>query len=374
MRIIGHLDMDAFFAAIEERDNPRLAGLPIVVGSDPKGGMGRGVVSTANYAARAYGIRSALPISTAWRLSDAAERKGLPPAAFLDVHMQKYGEVSRRIMAILRTHAAHVQEASVDEAYFDLSFLADEISSDPYENARELARIIKKEIKEAEGLTASIGIGPNKLIAKIASDAEKPNGLTVVCEEDAENFIAPMGIRVIPGIGPKTEQKLNGLGVRLVRDVKKFSSEELRTLLGKFGPELYEKARGRSESPLVEDAEAKSIGAHETFLNDMPPGDTRASRKALEDALKSLAGDVHRRFEKQVAAGAAFTKFKSITLTVRFDDFVTKNRSVTLSLPSDSLATIQFQALRLFMPFLDRRENPDRKSFRLLGVRVEKLV
>ena len=197
IRIIGHLDMDAFFASVEERDNSRLAGSPLVIGSDPEEGRGRGVVSTANYKAREYGIRSALPISTAWRLSEAARAKGLPPATFLEVDMHRYSEASQRIMAIIRRHAEHVEEASVDEAYFDLSF------ADSYERAAEIAHAIKDEIRTRERLTASVGIGPNKLIAKIASDKNKPDGFLVVRDNEAETFLAPMAIRKIPGVGPK---------------------------------------------------------------------------------------------------------------------------------------------------------------------------
>ena len=368
LRIIAHVDMDAFFAAIEERDNPRLAGRPIVVGSDPAGGRGRGVVSTANYPARAYGIRSALPISTAWRFSEAARAKGLPPAAFMEVNMEKYGEVSRRIMAVLHAHAKVVEEASVDEAYVDLSFAGS------YGKAEGIAAEIKNEIKEKERLTASVGIGPNKLIAKIASDRQKPDGFTVVFEEDAERFLEPLSIRTIPGIGPKTEEKFKRFGVRTVRDAKRFGQEELTAILGKWGTELYEKLRGSSDAELVMVWEQKSIGEQTTFAKDISAGDSVKDRRMLEDALARLAKDVMRRF-----CADGFSNFRTIAITVRFSDFSTRTRSVTLAKPVSGtdppamLRTLQFQALRLFMPFLDRRENPERKAIRLLGMRVEKL-
>ena len=207
MRIIAHLDMDAFFASVEERDSPRLAGRPVVVGSDPEDGRGRGVVSTANYAARAYGIRSALPISTAWRYSEAARAKGLPPAVFLEVNMEKYARESRRIMEIVRAHVrGDVEQASVDEAYIDLSFAGS------YECAEEIARAIKDEIKMKERLTASIGIGPNKLIAKIASDRQKPDGLTVVREEDAEQFLGAAQSARDPGRRAKERSAIRKAG------------------------------------------------------------------------------------------------------------------------------------------------------------------
>lgn len=356
-RIIGHLDMDAFFASIEERDNLRLAGRPIVVGADPKDGLGRGVVSTANYAARAYGIRSALPISTAWKFSEAARRKGLPPAAFLGVDMKKYGDVSRRVMAILRSHVEHIEEASVDEAYFDLSF------ADSYAHAEEIALGIKNEIKIKERLTASVGIGPNKLIAKIASDAQKPNGLTVVRPEMAEKFLEPMSIRAIPGVGPKTEERFRQVGVSTIKDAKRFSEGELFGMMGKSGPELYEKLRGRSSSELVEVWEAKSVGEQETFEYDAK------DPMFLRDRLREISRGVYVRLMQ-----SGFKSYRTVVVTVRFADFTTRTRSATLKDPDTRLETIQFQVLRLFMPFLDLRENPNRKAFRLLGVRVEKLA
>ncbi len=348
--------MDAFFAAVEERDRPRIKGRPIVVGADPKGGMGRGVVSTANYKAREYGIRSALPISTAWRYSEAAKRKGLPPAVFLDVNMERYSEVSGRIMAILKKHVPSIEEASVDEAYLDLS------SAGSYENAEKLCRKIKDEIKSSEKLTASVGIGPNKLVAKIASDEHKPDGLTAIREENAEKFLEPLSVRKIPGIGPKTEERFRTLGIRTVKDAKKFSKSELEEMLGKWGTELYNKLRARDDSPLVEEWVAKSVGEQETFEADT------ANPNFLRERLRGLSDQVHARFRK-----GGFKSFRSVTVTVRFADFNTKTRSGTLKIKTDKKEALYFEALRLFMPFLDRRENPERKKIRLMGVRVEKL-
>src|SRR3989338_962353 len=197
-RIIAHLDMDAFFAAVEERDHKWLKGKPIVVGADPKEGRGRGVVSTANYKAREYGIRSALPISKAWQFSELAKKRGMPPAEFLQPNFDRYEETSGRIISLIRANKRIVEEASIDEAYFDLSELGS------YENAAEFCKKLKKEIFEKEKLTCSVGIGSNKLIAKIASDMQKPDGLTVVgaddektCLELVERFLEPLPIRKI---------------------------------------------------------------------------------------------------------------------------------------------------------------------------------
>lgn len=373
--------MDAFFASVEERDNPRLAGRPIVVGADPEGGRGRGVVSTANYAARAYGIRSALPISTAWRFSEAARAKGSPPAVFMAVDMEKYASASRRVMAIVQRHVpggpgaarALIEQASVDEAYLDLS------TAGSYARAEEVARKIKEEIKREERLTASVGIGPNKLIAKIASDRRKPDGLTVVREEDAEAFLEPLGLRAIPGVGPKSEERFAQHGMRTVRDAKRLTCAELADMMGKWGEELYEKLRGRSDAELNVDPAQRSISEQTTFDEDVPVDGQLKHRKLLEATLGALAEDVHANLLREVAAGASFTSFRSVGITVRFADFTTKTRIVTLkdaviaSAAGAAVEVIRFQALRLFMPFLDRRENPAHKAIRLLGVKVERL-
>lgn len=357
MRIIGHLDMDAFFAAVEERDHEWLRGLPVVVGADPQNGRGRGVVSTANYKAREYGIRSALPISQAWQFSEQAKKRGAPVAVFLGPNFERYEEVSASIMEIIRACSSLVEEASVDEAYFDLS------PTGSYGKAKEAAQALKKEIMLREFLTASIGIGPNKLIAKIASDMQKPDGLTVVEEKNAEAFLEPLPIRKIPGIGPKTETLFNQKGIRLVKDLKKFSREDLGNMLGKWGLELYAKVRGHDDSPLTEEYEVKSVGEQETF-----PDDTLDSN-FIFPRLSALCEGVMARFRE-----GGFTSFKTIVLTARFADFDTKTRSHTLVDPANSLATLRFEAMKLFMPFLDNRENPRRKRIRLIGVRVEKLI
>lgn len=310
--------------------------------------------------------------------------------------MAKYAEESRRVMGILhemvpdvdgRTpsvngHMPLVEEASVDEAYLDLSFTGS------YDAAREMAQKIKAAIKERLRLTASVGVGPNKLIAKIASDAQKPDGLTVVRSEDAEAFLEPMGVRKIPGVGPKTEERLKAMGITTVRDAKRLTAPALRDMMGKWGAELYEKLRGRDDAPLEASWVPKSIGEQETFMHDAPVSDRPKERKVLTDALEALAADVHRRFLTDVHAGAAraasgepgtFTSFRSIAITVRFADFETTTRTTTLPEPVQAtdpkgLETLKFQALRLLMPFLDRRENPKHKAIRLLGVRVERFL
>lgn len=355
LRIIAHLDMDAFFASIEERDNPRFKGRPIVVGSDPEGGKGRGVVSTANYAARKYGIHSAQPISKAWRLAEEAKKRGEPGTVFLGVGMGKYSAESRKIMSIIASRAEAMEAASIDEAYMDLSFVGS------FEKAEIVCREIKREIKEKEKLTCSVGLGPNKLIAKIASDMKKPDGLTVVRPEKAEEFLAPLGIRKIPGIGPKTEIILKKMGIQTVGDIKNISKEKLENVLGRWGTSLYKKARGLDDSPVGVFEEAKSIGEQETFRDDTRDPNLLLSR------LKIMAEGVMKSFAK-----SSFKEYKTIGITVRFSDFTTVTRIHTLKAGASSLSVLEFEGLKLFLPFLDTRENPKRKAFRLLGIHISK--
>lgn len=355
-RIIGHLDMDAFFAAVEERDRPELKGLPIVVGADPRKGEGRGVVSTANYPARVYGIHSALPISQAWRLSEKARKGGNPPVNFIHPNFDRYGAVSAQIKAILTEYVSLIEEASIDEMYFDLSFL------NSFDKAKEICETIKREIKTRLHLTGSIGIGPNKLIAKIASDFKKPDGLTVVEEKEAEKFIAGLPIRKIPGIGPKTEMFFHPMDIKLVQDLKRFSQEELHGMLGKWGLELFERVRGRDNTEIQTYYELKSVGEQETFEKD-----SGNSEFIVRRVLFLSEGVYHRLLE------AGFRAFRTVVITVRFADFETKTRSHTLPRAVDSLKELEAEASNLLKPFLDRRENPKNKLFRMIGVRVEKL-
>jgi len=362
MRIIVHVDMDAFYAAIEERHNLALRGLPVVVGADPKEGRGRGVVMTANYQARKFGIRSALPISRAWRLAQAARRRGEPETIFVRSNFQLYETVSSRIMQIFERFSDAIEQASIDEAYLDAS------SRESFEQAHLSMMTLKREILEQEGLGCSIGIAPNKLIAKIASSRSKPNGLTVITQQEIQEFLDSLPIRVIPGIGPKSEAFLHQQNVRLVRELREIPQATLTDWFGSWGLRLFEKARGIDDSAVSNAWTRKSIGEQETFEHDS------RDLALVSEQLERMAERVFAKLRN-----SEFSGFRTLTLTVRFSDFVTRNRSRTtksgIALDSNGhvLQLIRRQALELLLPFFDARENPRAKAIRLIGLRLEKL-
>src|SRR4030095_8136901 len=340
MRISAHVDMDAFYASVEERYHPELRGRPLVVGADPREGRGRGVVTAASYAARRYGIRSALPISRAWRLAEAARRRGEPETIFVRDDHVLYREVSERIMTILAAGGDAFQKTSVDEAYLELSSLGS------VDAAVERARRVKAEIVSQEGLTASVGIGPNKLVAKIASDFEKPDGLTVVRPEEVQTFLDALRVRVIPGIGPKAEQFLHQRHIRTVADLRTLARGQIAEWFARSGEDLFAKARGLSESTVSNERERKSVGEQETFEVD-----TLDATFVLERA-RALARTVWNRLE-----GHGFRMFRTVTVTVRFENFTTFARSRTGGEAWTSEEALCAEALELLLPFLDDREN-----------------
>ncbi len=362
MRIVLHIDMDAFFASVEERDKPRLFGKPIVVGADPAGGKGRGVVSTANYAARAYGIKSAMPISRAWDKSQQAKKAGKPEVVFMDVDMPRYAKVSRDIFSYIATKGDFFEQASIDEAYLELKANSLQLKAESFwGRAEKVAWEIKKWMKEKQKLTCSIGIGPNKLVAKIAAGMQKPDGLTVVHEEKVQDFLDPLSVRELLGVGPKTEDALNKLKIYSIADLRKKKKDELIKWFGKHGAQMYDQARGIDDSPLIADREAKSVGEQMTFDKDTLDAPT------ILGAFKQMAAHVARQIKKE----GVF--FKTIAIIVRFSDFDTKTRSHTLKTSSNEAKVLETEALQLLMPFLDSRENPKRKKIRLVGVRAENL-
>ncbi len=374
-RVIAHLDMDAFFASVEEVTTPRFLGKPIVVGSEIINGRGRGVVSTANYAARKYGIHSAMPITLAWQLSQEAKRKGLEEVIFLPVDFELYHKVSAHVLEIIKRHCDSVEQASVDEFYFDLTPAETFSHSAEYENdigwagnfkkAEAVCRKIKKEIRETEKVTCSIGIGPNKLIAKIAAGMKKPDGMMVVQEKEVQDFLNPLGIRELPGIGPKTAEFLYKKDIRIISDLLKFSREGLKDMMGKHGESIFDKIRGIDDSPITQFHQVKSIGEQTTFnQNTLEP-------LIIYDYLEKLSGGVWQSFIK-----SDFTVFNTITIIVRFADFETKTSSKSFKegIGKDNKKKLEIEILKLMLPFLDKRANPKRKLLRLVGVRIEKLV
>lgn len=354
MRIIAHLDMDAFFASLEEAGSEIFHGKPIVVGADPKNGHGRGVVSTANYKAREYGIHSALPISTAWQLSQKAKEDGKPEAIFVEPDFERYAKASKEVFEIIKKHCDLVEPASIDEFYFDLSFLKS------FKKAEETCKKIKKEINKKLKVTCSIGIGRNKLISKISAGTKKPDGLVIV--KDSEKFLEPLKIRELPGIGPKTGKLLNDKKIETIKDLKKFKKEELHELLGKWGEDIYFKARGIDDSLLVENREAKSIGEQATFERDT------LNFIYIGEVFENLCKSVFKKFLK-----SGFKAFKTLGVTVRFSDFETKTSAKTLKNPISSEQDFKIEAMKLLLLYFDRRKNPYKKLIRLIGVKVGKL-
>ena len=360
MRIVAHIDMDAFYAAVEEQLNPAFRELPLVVGADPKQGTARGVVMTANYAARRFGIRSALPISRAWRLAESARKRGEPATFFVRPNMALYRAVSERIMDIVKRYGDAFEEASIDEAYLEISSQGD------YSTAMKSMISLKSEIRNREGIGCSIGLGPNKLVAKIASGEQKPDGFTVIAPELVESFLDPLPIRNIPGIGPKSEHFLHEHNLRTIGELRGVPEPILIEWFGKWGARLFEKARGIDESPVTNEWVRKSLGEQETFAQD-----TRTQSLVIE-RLDCMA-------ERIIAKLRAkdFKRFHTVTVTVRFSDFQTSNRSRTvrdgITVDENSLSELRHQAAALLAPFFDERENPRGKAFRLIGLRVEKL-
>jgi len=344
MRVVLHVDLDAFFPSVEVREHPELKDEPVVVGADPKEGKGRGVVSSASYEARKFGVRSAMPISRAWKLC--------PHCVYLRPHFDLYLNASNSIMKILKDHADKFEQGGIDEAYLDISNRIKD-----FDQAMEFAGHLMKEILEKEKLTCSIGVGPNKMVAKIASDFRKPYGLTVVKEEDVKDFLFPLKVRKIPGVGPKTERILKDLNIETVRDLASAKPEMLTGLFGVWGARLHEFANGIDYSEVTEEYETKSVGRDTTFEKDMD------DEEQILKVLDELAEEVH----EDVMANRF--KFKTITVRVRYQHFDTHTRSKSLLFPTNDLDILKNNAKRLIEPFLRGK-----MKIRLIGVRVSNLI
>jgi DNA polymerase-4 len=334
-RAIVHLDLDAFFAAVEVLEDPELRGRPVIVGGRPEG---RGVVTSASYEARAYGVRSAMPVSRALAVC--------PEAVVIPSRHQRYREYSRKVMAILHQAAPLMEQVSVDEAFLDLTDLIP-----TWQHAVEMAEKLQKRVKEETGLSASLGVATNKLVAKVASDQDKPGGLTVVRPGTEAAFLAPLSVRVLWGVGPVTAQKLARLEVITVGQLAGVPVVELRALFGRHGEAMARQALGVDDRPLRTSRQPKSIGHERTFTEDL--GD----REALLEQLHQLSQGVGRRLKRaDLAAG-------TVAIKLRFADFTTLTRQMKLSVPTDDTSEI-YRAAQIL---LHRVWRPGQRV-RLLGV------
>jgi DNA polymerase-4 len=339
-RRILHMDMDAFFAAVEQKRRPELIGLPVVIGGDGDPAK-RGVVSTASYEARKFGIHSAQPLRTAFKLC--------PHAIFLPVDYPEYSRISKIIKEILRRFSPVMEDVGIDEAFLDLTEIAT--------GSEQIAAAIKAEIRAAVDLTCSIGIAPNKLLAKIASDMQKPDGLTIIDENDIESKILPLAARKLWGIGPKTDAALKKMGIETIGDLTGLSLEKLMECFGdSYGRYLYRASRGIDESPLVTEWEPKSMSREITFQRDI--GEWQEIARNIAAIVKEVAADLKR----------SGYRTRNVTLKIRFSDFETLTRAKTMTEPTDSEEEIRRAAFDCL------KRIPLKKRVRLIGVRAGKLV
>jgi DNA polymerase IV (DinB-like DNA polymerase) len=343
-RIIFHMDMDHFYTAVEEREHPEYKGKAVVVGADPKEGKGRGVVATSNYEARKAGVRSGIPISRAWKLC--------PEAIYLPPNFPLYIQVSIEIMEIARRYADKFEQWGLDEAFLDVSARVKD-----YGEAEAYAKQLKREIKEKEHLTCSIGVGPNKLVAKIASDYQKPDGLTIVKENKAEAFLAPLPARRLLWVGRKTEAKLKKMGINTIGDLAHYDPTVLAEAFGVMGTQMHLMAHGIDRSEVEARTEVKSISHETTFEEDTDDAET------VLKALDALATEV----SKEVTTQKLF--FKTVTVKLRYENFETHTRSKTLPFITDRLRDLQKTARELLKDYLKHN-----RKIRLIGVRVSNFV
>ncbi len=338
-RTILHLDMDAFFAAVEQRDRPELRGRPVVIGADPQGGRGRGVVSTASYEARRFGVGSAMPISQAWRLC--------PHAVYIHPDIDKYAGESKLVMEVLRRVTDVVEPVSIDEAFLDVTGSARAMG-----DGAAIARRLKDAIRAERQLTASVGVASSKLVAKIASDMQKPDGLVVVPAGEEAAFLAPLPVRRLWGVGPKMEEQLAKLGVVTIGDLAALAPVRLERRLGTHGQDLQRLARGEDDRPVAaEPAGAKSLGQEHTYGRDT------ADAGRLRATMLSLADTVAARLR------AHGLRARTVTLKYRDEDFHTTTHARTLREPTDSGTVLFDVALALFADV----HRPGRRV-RLLGI------
>jgi DNA polymerase-4 len=344
VRSIIHLDMDAFFASVEQLDQPAYRGKPVVVGADPRGGKGRGVVAACSYEARPFGIRSAMPISQAYRRC--------PGAVYVRPRMSRYAEMSGQMFAILRDVTDLVEPLSIDEAFLDVT-----ASRRLLGTAEEIGRSLKSRIRSELGLVASIGIAPNKFLAKVASDLGKPDGFVVVEAGRGRAFLEPLPLSRLWGVGPKTEARLRRLGLQTIGQLARMPVETLEPAFGSGGRELWELANGIDERAVIPEEEAKSLGAETTF------GEDTDDLEAIRTTLLELSDRVARRLRREGY------RAEGVTLKFRDHNFQTVTRAAMLPQPTD-LGDDFFRAVWAMLRALEWRG----KRVRLLGVTATRLT
>jgi len=340
MRKIVHVDMDAFYASVEQRDQPDLKGKPVVVAWRGQ----RSVVCAASYEARRYGIRSAMPAMRA--------EKMCPDAVFLPPDFTRYRDVSKQIRAIFLGHTDLVEPLSLDEAYLDVSENKTGLAT-----ATEVAESIRREIRETTDLTASAGVAPNKFIAKIASDWRKPDGIFVVRPHQVERFLKDLPVKKLPGVGKATQNTLSGMGIAVVGDLLPLELRELENHFGRFGVRLYNLARGVDNNAVRPDRPVKSISSEQTFENDLALGELTAPTQASAERTWTAAAKSDRRG-------------RTVVLKLKTSEFQTVSRSITPPTRPDSVETLTRHALDL----LERIDLPAATRYRLVGVGLSNFI
>ncbi|MCD8139850.1 MAG: DNA polymerase IV [Planctomycetaceae bacterium] len=335
-RAILHVDMDAFYASVEQRDNPELRGKPIIVGGSPRS---RGVVAAASYEVRPYGVRSAMPTSKALRLC--------PHAIIVKPRIHHYAAVSAQIFAIFAKVTPLVQSISLDEAFLDVTG-CQRLHGDPV----TIAKRIRASIKAETGLTGSVGVATCRFMAKIASDMDKPDGLTVIPADEMLDRLAPLPVSRIWGVGPVTNRRLAAMGISTIGELRQWPVEALVQELGKAGRDLYELANGRDDSPAVSEEEEKSISHENTFAVDI------SGLATLETTLRDQADRVSTRLRRAGLRG------KVVFLKLRYDDFSTVTRRKTL----DGITDLSESIFRVARELLRGKTDAGRRPVRLIGV------
>jgi len=343
LRTILHVDLDAFYASAEQSINPALRNKPLIVGADPKEGKGRGVVLTASYEARKYGIRSGLPISQAYRLC--------PDAIYVRPNWHLYGNLSNKVMDIMKAFATRLEQVSIDEAFLDVT---DKVQN--YDDARKLGVALKTSVKHGTGLTCSIGIAPNKSVAKIASDMQKPDGLTVVIPDKVTTFLAPLDISKISGIGPKSQKILHELNVKTIGELAVYPADKLVQHFGRNGLWMRNIANGLDNSEVIEQYERKSISAEHTFEEDV------SHSAIVYKTLELLSSEVINALTHEQLL------FRTIGIKIRFEGFETKTSVKTLRTYTDSQKVLIECWRKLFDSLYEKN-----RKIRLVGVRVSNL-